>query len=213
MNDVGVDEGVVHVQGHGLVDVLDGNAGNQRRAVAPILHGIALGGGVAHGDTQQKKPLSAFGDAQRHLFFRLIQGCEEGVLVQNGDGIAVEHVGGSVLGVEGQIGEVPGDGTGGQFAAHLLVVRGHGFRRCAPDDALHLGELQIDDGAEVQLQLVVHLLHIDPAHPVDGLVAFPDHVGGDPHEDSYAQGQNADQADPQKAGVLLFHGFADSSCC
>ena len=56
----------------------------------------------------------------------------------------------------------------------------------------------------MQLQLVVHLLHIDPAHPVDGLVAFPDHVGGDPHEDSYAQGQNADQADPQKRVFFFF---------
>ncbi|CDC68676.1 putative uncharacterized protein [Oscillibacter sp. CAG:155] len=213
MDDMGIDEGVVYVQGHGLVDILDGDTGYQGRAVAPVPHGIALGGGVAHGDPQQKQPLAAFGDAQRHLLFRLVQGCEEGVLVQNGDGVAVEDVRVSVLGVEGQIEEVPGDGAGGQFLTHFLIVGGHGFRRRAPDDAFHLGELQIDNGAEVQLQLMVHLLHIDLAHPVDGLVALPDHIGGDPDKDAHTQGQDADQADPQKAGVFLFHGFAESSCC
>ena len=190
-DDVGVDHGILAVQGEGLSDVIGGEAGHQGGGGAPVRHA------VAGGDTQKHVLLSGGDGSHGYLFIPAVHGGQEGLRVRQNGLLAVDHVELAGGGVERQGRKVPGLGVAGQLLPQVRA--GGAFRRDAPHQGFHLGQAQLDGGGEVLGDLLPHAGHVGGAHGVDGLGAFLAHEEGQEGEDAHRQGEDQRQADSQEA--------------
>ncbi len=199
-DDVGIDQGVLAVQGEGVGDVVGGEAGHQGGGGRPVRHQ------VFGGDAQEHVLLPCGNGGHGHLFVPVVHGGQEGVRVRQDGLVAVDHVERAGGRVEGQGREVPGLGVAGQLRPQ--GGGGGAVRGNAPHQGVHLGQAQLDGGGEVLGDLFPHAGHVGGAHGADGLGAFPAHEKGQEGEDAHRQQENQRQADGEEAGGAvekLFH--------
>ena len=80
-DDMGEDQGAVHPQGKGVVDLVDGKAHHQGGTPLSAGHGVAHIVGIAHGDTIEQHRLSAGRGPQGHQLVAVVHVGQENLLV------------------------------------------------------------------------------------------------------------------------------------
>ena len=169
----------VLLQGEGLGNVVHRHGTHQSYA------GVALGGGVGGGDPHKDDAVSLGVLPHGHFFLAGGEGIHEGAWVGDGQVGAVEHFKIILSGVKAQVLEIQGFGVGGQKGLLLRVlmdpVRGHDAGQ-----GLHLLQVQVDGGLEVEGELLAHAGHIEGAHLVDGPGADAAHMEGQKGKDAHA---------------------------
>ena len=190
-DDVGVNQGILAVQGEGLGDVIHGKGGHQSGAGFPVGHGV-LGG-----DPQEHVLLPVDGRGYGNLDLPGVHGGQEGLRVRQDGLLAEKHVEFAGPGIVGQGLKAPEPGVDGEPLPQLR--RGGVVRLKALHQGRYLGQSQLDDGGKVLGDLLPHAGHVGGAHGADGLGAFPVHVNGQEGEDAHRQQENQRQADGEEA--------------
>ena len=193
---MGEDQGAVHPQGKGVVDLVDGKAHHQGGTPLSAGHGVAHIVGIAHGDTIEQHRLSAGRGPQGHQLVAVVHVGQENLLVLHRHILAIEDLGLSLDAVERQVDKAPVRGRSLEPLSGRLIQGGHALRWYCLDDPPHLNQAHIHHCLKMALNLGAHTLHIGIHHPVQGRVVLPDHKAGNRRKHADAQGQKTDKTDP-----------------
>ena len=117
-DDVGGYQGVLLVRAQHGADVVYGDGGHQGHACLAVFHGIVRAD--AQDDHLGAQGIIAHG----YLFLAAQEGLPERIRIRKLDGVPVQHLHFPVLGIQGQVIEVPDAGPVDQLLVQLVPV-GH----------------------------------------------------------------------------------------